>query len=474
MSISIIVADDQALIRDHICKFVSEIDDEFDVVGSFEDGSDVIEFLKFNKVDIILTDVLMCGVSGIDVAKFVYEQKIIMSIDDTWNNLAGVNLVIGDKYYLPDTVTAKTNIEGETLTLNITYDSTLDTSYAHTQSIKATLEIPENYQVNDGIITEKVISFTVSYPSYQGKLDNISWTLADGVLTISGTGDMPDFYRNDDGTTNIPWYDYSEHIYSIVVEKGITAIGDYAFYQLRLVTDISVPDSVTKIGNYAFAHATSDVEQVELILPSALNTLGEGAFENMALYSITFPKEITYLPDNLFYKCPYLTVVTFDGIITNIGEAAFYGAPVSEVYFAGTTEQWNNVTIAEKGNEDFIGGATIYCNDPVQPEKITVDYKIDYSTNTANIFVEVPKSAFSLISGKTAQIVAVGVGSDSYTEFVTQEISQPGSFNVVCSTKDISYIKIFVWESLDSIKPVALPYTIRVPSTPSSGGGSEN
>lgn len=76
MSISIIVADDQALIRDHICKFVSEIDDEFNVVGSFEDGSDVIEFLKYNKVDIILTDVLMCGVSGIDVAKFVYEQKI--------------------------------------------------------------------------------------------------------------------------------------------------------------------------------------------------------------------------------------------------------------------------------------------------------------------------------------------------------------------------------------------------------------
>ncbi len=76
MSISIIVADDQALIREHICKFVSEIDDEFEVVGSFEDGSDVIEFLKFNKADIILTDVLMCGVSGIDVAKFVYEQKI--------------------------------------------------------------------------------------------------------------------------------------------------------------------------------------------------------------------------------------------------------------------------------------------------------------------------------------------------------------------------------------------------------------
>lgn len=76
MSIKVIVADDQLIIREHICKFVREADDEFEIVGSFEDGSDVIDFLRTNTADIALLDVIMCEVSGIDVAKFIYENNI--------------------------------------------------------------------------------------------------------------------------------------------------------------------------------------------------------------------------------------------------------------------------------------------------------------------------------------------------------------------------------------------------------------
>lgn len=76
MSLRVIVADDQQIIREHICKFVTETDSVFEIAGSFEDGRDVIDYLKDNHVDIILTDVLMCEVSGIDVAKYVYENKL--------------------------------------------------------------------------------------------------------------------------------------------------------------------------------------------------------------------------------------------------------------------------------------------------------------------------------------------------------------------------------------------------------------
>ncbi len=75
MSYSVIVADDQDLIREHLCKFVSDME-SFEVVASFEDGSDVIEYLANNRVDIILTDVLMYQVTGIEVAKYVYENKL--------------------------------------------------------------------------------------------------------------------------------------------------------------------------------------------------------------------------------------------------------------------------------------------------------------------------------------------------------------------------------------------------------------
>ena len=67
------------------------------------------------------------------------------------------------------------------------------------------------------------------------------WSIsADGVLTISGTGDMPD---NDS-----PWSTYNSEIVNIVVNEGITRIGDNAFNDLYLVETVSLPDSITELG----------------------------------------------------------------------------------------------------------------------------------------------------------------------------------------------------------------------------------
>ena len=423
------------------------------------------------KVWITTPQVEVAKLGEIHTEKF--EPAVCVKIEYI-KGISGANLMVGDKYTLPETATATTNNSDEPLTLSITYDSTLDTSYAHTQNITATLVVPQDYQLAEGVTTEKVISFTISYPSAEGKLNNISWSLSNRVLTISGTGAMPDFVNDYAGNTDVPWYEYREYIDSIVIESGITAIGDYSFYQLRLVQDISIPEGVTSIGDYAFSHSASDINQVELTLPSTLNTLGTGALENMALYSITLPSGITTLPADLFYKCPYLSTVTIEGIITNIGESAFYGAPVSEVYFRGTTEQWNSVVIAEKGNEDFIGGATIYCNDPIDItlERPAVDYKVDYSTQKTDIVVEVPKSAVAASSSGTAEIIAIGIGSNSHETLINTPIKENGSYDLSVSTENVTEIKIFIWESLESMKPIALPVTIKVPSAPSGSGSS--
>lgn len=54
--------------------------------------------------------------------------------------------------------------------------------------------------------------------------DNVTWTLDDeGTLTISGEGDMMDYY-----SYGVPWYNSHSNITKIVIEQGITSIGDYA------------------------------------------------------------------------------------------------------------------------------------------------------------------------------------------------------------------------------------------------------
>ena len=80
--------------------------------------------------------------------------------------------------------------------------------------------------------------------------ENLTWTLSDdGVLTISGTGAMTNYYGYGDFAL---WYYTSSSIKSVVIEDGITRIGDFAFYECSSLTSVTIPNSVTSIGDYAF------------------------------------------------------------------------------------------------------------------------------------------------------------------------------------------------------------------------------
>ena len=75
------------------------------------------------------------------------------------------------------------------------------------------------------------------------------WSIStDGVLTINGDGDMPDYTSS----TGSPLFDYSDYILRIVVEDGITKIGDSSFCHLDKMVSISLPNSVTSLGDNCF------------------------------------------------------------------------------------------------------------------------------------------------------------------------------------------------------------------------------
>ena len=118
----------------------------------------------------------------------------------------------------------------------------------------------------------------------------IEWTLSeDGTLTISGTGDIPDyriFYDTDTGQTIAPWYSEREKIKKIVIENGVTSIGQEAFTYCESLTSVTIPNSVTSIGKFAFK-GCSELESITI--PNSVTSIGEGVFSNCyALTSITF------------------------------------------------------------------------------------------------------------------------------------------------------------------------------------------
>ena len=93
-------------------------------------------------------------------------------------------------------------------------------------------------------------------------LGNINWSISNGTLTISGSGDMPNYnwiktdVFNGTGYSTAPWEDESSKIKKIVVGRGITKIGDYAFAGCTSLNAVSISSSVTGLGNNMFLNCS--------------------------------------------------------------------------------------------------------------------------------------------------------------------------------------------------------------------------
>lgn len=107
--------------------------------------------------------------------------------------------------------------------------------------------------------------------------DNLTWNLtADGVLTISGSGEMKN-YSNGTGyaTPTAPWGEYEEILRTVQVESGVTSIGTYAFWNCSQLESVSLPNTLTKIEAYAF----SDCDRLnQITIPASVTSVGGWAF----------------------------------------------------------------------------------------------------------------------------------------------------------------------------------------------------
>ena len=91
--------------------------------------------------------------------------------------------------------------------------------------------------------------------------DNVYWSYdtETATLTISGTGwmyDYSDSYYNGTWATSAPWGQYYNQMKTVIIEDGVTSIGDYAFYGCTSLTSVTIPDSFTYIAYNAFYEQT--------------------------------------------------------------------------------------------------------------------------------------------------------------------------------------------------------------------------
>ncbi|MGN0807353.1 MAG: leucine-rich repeat domain-containing protein [Candidatus Coproplasma sp.] len=196
----------------------------------------------------------------------------------------------------------------------------------------------------------------------------------------------------------------------------VKAIGDYAFYQCASLNTVIIPDSITEIGNVAFG--LSGLIYVDI--PDSVETIGYSAFSMCThLESIVIPESVTYLGDRAFRGCTSLkraevyaqvsdlqfgtfenpvvtsagniyinsslTEIVLPASLTKISSSAISGNKLTDIYFMGSEEQWNDLYFYMlRENEDE------NAESPFVEEKVE---KKDYIPHTTTIhFDYVPEA----------------------------------------------------------------------------------
>ncbi|MDR0371470.1 MAG: leucine-rich repeat domain-containing protein, partial [Prevotellaceae bacterium] len=151
--------------------------------------------------------------------------------------------------------------------------------------------------------------------------ENLTWVFSeeDGTLTISGTGAMDDW----ESVTDRPWASLLNDITAIMVENGVTTIGESAFFECVNLTDVITPLSVTSIGDFAF-YGCSKLTSVKL--GNGVKSVGMTAFSGCTgLTEIVIPDNVEKIAVAAFGQCTGLTSVTIGKSVVTIEYGGFSG-----------------------------------------------------------------------------------------------------------------------------------------------------
>ncbi len=146
----------------------------------------------------------------------------------------------------------------------------------------------------------------------------------DRELVIAGEGTTYSSYEVDDLGIVI-WDFWVDGFDTVVVDEGITRLGESAFQDMVNITAITLPDSLLEIGQDAFEGCEG---LSSVVIPDRVTTIDDGAFWCCYnLGKVTLGKAVAYIGDQAFRECRALTNIVIPDSVTTLGHMAFYANP---------------------------------------------------------------------------------------------------------------------------------------------------
>lgn len=243
----------------------------------------------------------------------------------------------------------------------------------------------------------------------------------------------------------------------IVIPNSITYIPTYAFWHCKCLKSVIIPESVKNIGKNAF----NGCSLTSITIPKSVTSINQDAFLNSGLKAATIQDGTVRIPQYAFSKCSSLKSVSIPKSVQNIANNAFeYCIGLSDIYYAGTAEEWKNINIGTTGN-DSIGNAIIHYNSTSMPEPTpaptpaptpyipldcNVDYVVENNEITFTVEVKDTKRADELNNvqlfmaeyNEKGQLSNIAIGERSNVN--------DGKITITAVMPDTDEYKFFLWD----------------------------
>lgn len=264
--------------------------------------------------------------------------------------------------------------------------------------------------------------------------ENLTWCLDSGTLTISGTGEMTNYSLDDIA----PWE--ANDVKAVIIENGVTSIGDFAFNKCIELSNITLSDSVTTIGEQAFRNCR---KLTQITISENVENIGNKAFigcRKLTSIDVDYDNQYYSSTDGILFNTDKTTLIVFPSAksvqeynvpeeVIHIADRAFYGCQMNKIDIGQSVESiglkafgGNIVTIEVNSNNTY------------------------YSSLDGNLFNKDKTSLIQYSAGKTDISYTV---PDSVTNIGDFAFADSSYLENVIFGKNVEVIGEFAFEACD-------------------------